>query len=150
MKTALNYILIAPAFILLLSCTFNATRANMQEDKEDGEKVANRLFAALRDNNYTEADKLFSEELYKAIPLDSMHRIFDTTAGELGAFKNNKLAEWETLDVSGTDSRTEYFYVYDVEYEKYNAKVIFGMLKKKDEEDIKIMKYHIESLGFLQ
>lgn len=137
-------------YVLFSNCTFNATRSGMGSDKKDGEKIANAFFGMLIDHDYSKTDKLFSEELLKVLPSDSLHKILESTTTKLGAFKSNALVEWNTLDVSGTDSKTEYLYVYDVKFEKYDAKITLGMLRKEDEEDIKILKFDIESPGFLQ
>ncbi|MEL1245596.1 hypothetical protein AAEO56_15080 [Flavobacterium sp. DGU11] len=143
--------LTALSFCLFLAgCRFNATRTGQLSDKSDGDAVANKLFSALSDHDYSRADKLFGEEFFKATPLDSLHHIFDMTTKKLGGFKSNKLLDWNTSEISGTDERTEYLFVYEVEYEKYSAKETIRMLKKADEDDIKILRYDIDSQGFIK
>ncbi len=136
--------------LLLMSCTFNATSSNDYHDQEDAKKIANKLFVAQIEQNYTEADKLFSEEFHKVTPVEKMHKHYAVMSNKLGEFKSNKLLECKTKDIAGTNARTEYLCVYELVYEKDKAIVTLEMLREDAEEDIKIVRYHIESPAFLE
>jgi len=134
--------------ILVTSCNLTGTQINQLSDKEDGEKIANNLFSALRDNNYKSAERLFGKEFFSATPKDSLYIIFRKTREHLGEFKGNKLIDWRTNEISGTINKTEYLLVYEVEYDKHKSSETISMLKKGDNGPIKIIGYHVQSNGF--
>lgn len=132
----------------VISCNLNATYHGQNEDKKDAEDIANALYGHIIDSNYVEAHKLFSKKFFEATPKDSLNKIFLMTRKHLGSFKNNKLIDWKTQHVVGTDPKTEYVVAYEVEYSNHIAMETISMLKEKD--SVKIIGYHVNSNGFLK
>jgi len=140
---------ISIAFVLA-ACNFNATYTNDEEDKKEAEKIINDFYNAVIAEDYATADAFFSPKFFAASPKDSLHRIFDRTKQNLGEFKSNKLLEWNTREIKGTDKKTEYVLVYEVEYSKHKATETISMLKEGEETTAKIVGYNINSPGFLK
>jgi hypothetical protein len=144
-----NILIVALVCFVAIGCKFNSSMLNQESDKADGEKVTNELYSLLSEDKFAEAEKLFGEEFFGVTSKEDLLLIFTKTRDALGKFKSNKLADWKTEEISGTDSRTDYKMVYEVEYEKGKATETF-LLRKKDDASPKIIGYHVDSPAFLK
>ncbi|MNY82534.1 hypothetical protein D3C86_2247020 [compost metagenome] len=54
--------------------------------------------------------------------------------------------QWKTESITGANTRTEYFYNYKVSRTNFDSKESFILVKENDE--IKIVRYNVESKGF--
>ncbi|MCD9853917.1 hypothetical protein LUD75_04335 [Epilithonimonas sp. JDS] len=127
--------------LLMYSCSFNTTRQNRESDKKDAEKITQKFFTLMKQNNREQSYELFSSRFFKVTNKEKLNDMFDWTQKEGGAFSNYSLSHWETLVVNGTDSRSEYLLTYYVTREKMNTEEIFSMQKEGD--SIKIVGYKI-------
>lgn len=150
MRRKLSVIVLVAFSLTMAGCTFNATSINQSEDKEAAEEIANEFYGYMSENKHEEAYKLFSHRFLAVTPKDSLLMMFKRTKEILGDFKGNELQSWESKEVSGTDSRTEYVLVYDIKYSKHKAIETISLLKEGDEGDIKILGYNVQSDGFLK
>ncbi|PZR18881.1 MAG: hypothetical protein DI539_16035 [Flavobacterium psychrophilum] len=145
-----NILVIALVCFLVAGCQFNTSMMNQNEDKVDGEKVANTLYSLLSEDKFAEAEKLFGEETFTVATKEQLRDLFAKTRTYLGKFKGNKLVDWKSQETSGSVDKTEYKMVYEVTYEKYAATETFLLLKKGDDGPVKIIGYHVDSPGFLK
>ena len=127
--------------LLFTSCKFNVTDTNDQFDMMAAQKITDRFYAATFTKNITGIDTLFSEELYKETPKDSVLKMFTNKNSEFGDLITWNLKEWKTQDVMGTDSRIEYLFIYDAEYT--NIKTIETFYMRNENNKIRILKYDV-------
>lgn len=135
---------------VVTACQFNTSMTNQNQDKVDGEKVANALYSLVSEDKFEETGKLFGEEFFAVATKEQLLEILNKTKVNLGKFEGNKLIDWSTKEISGSVDKTEYKMVYEVRYEKYTATETFLLLKKGDDGPIKIIGYHVDSPGFLK
>ena len=50
---------------VITGCTYSASYLNRDQDKQEGEKVTNQLFDALKNKSYDTAFKLFSKRFFE-------------------------------------------------------------------------------------
>ncbi|QYN51762.1 MULTISPECIES: hypothetical protein [Apibacter] len=117
-------------------------------DKKEAEKILKVYFYNLAYESVTSNDSLYSIDFYTKISKDKLHKIHNSLKNKLGNLIDYKLDKWETRVVSGTQSYSEYGFVYTVIYEKDSATEIFK-LKKDDKGRIKIYYHDISSLALL-
>lgn len=145
-----NIFIVAIVCFLVAGCQFKSSMLNQEEDKADGEKVANAFYSLLSEDKFTEAEKLFGEEFFAVTTKEQLKQIFEKTRGALGKFKSNKLVDWKAEEISGSVEKTDYKMVYEVEYENDKATETFLLLKKGENGPVKIIGWHVESPAFLK
>lgn len=137
-------------FILCLtSCNFNKTDINRESDKKDGEKITEKLYFYINKKEFIRAEKLFSDEFYAVTNKKSLQDIFQKTNKFLGDYERRELLNWKTSIITGTNSKSEYFFVYEVKYQKFKAKETIVMMKGNDDV-IRIISYNVSSEGFFR
>ncbi len=129
------------SIILLAGCSFNSTKENREEDKNEAEKVTKLFYALVQKNDKDEAYKLFSDKFFKVTDKNKLDQMIEWTKKEGGNFTNYQLSSWNTLIVKGTDSKSEYSLIYEVKRPLINTEEIFSLEKEKDK--IKIVGYKI-------
>lgn len=92
---------------------------------------------------------MYSIDFYKKVPKDKLHEIQISLKNKLRNLEDYELDKWETRVVSGTESLSEYGFVYKMKYEKDSATEIFK-LKKDDKGKIKIYYHNISSPTLLR
>lgn len=142
----MKYLSLIYLLFLVTSCTFVHTNNNM--DKKEAEKILKVYFYNLAYESVTSNDSLYSIDFYTKISKDKLHKIHNSLKNKLGNLIDYKLDKWETRVLSGTQSYSEYGFVYTVIYEKDSATEIFK-LKKDDKGRIKIYYHDISSLALL-
>lgn len=138
--------------IVMISCNFSATNFNEESEKIAAEKIADELYMHLKNRNFEEADKLFSDEFFAISNKDTLHMIFEKTEKILGVFKSKKIKEWKSTHLFGGDGEelSKCILVYDVMYENYPAIATVVVVRKDEKDKGKILGYHVNSNGFLK
>ncbi len=132
--------------LMLTACQFNLTRKNRRIDKEAAEQITNRLFLSLERKNYNAADTLFSKSFYKDWSKKKLNGIFETTVDQLGEIQDIDLVDCQTSVVTGTNSSSEYAFLYKVRYQYYSGLVTIHLIKDPDGE-IRVDDYSVKSDG---
>jgi len=133
------------SMLFLVGCNVNTVHPNEISDKEDAEKIAEQLFSSLEQNNFLEAQDLFSDRFFEVTPRDSLNSIFERVK-TLGKFKHRTLADWNTFRITGSNPKAEYTLNYVTEYSLFPAQEIIKM--EREDSLIKIISYHVYSDGF--
>lgn len=148
MKKYILVVLVSVSF--LYSCNnVNVQRKNTITDKTEAEKVLNVYFENLKFDKKEDNLKLFSNSFYDKISKEDFQKDSGIVDIKLGKIKDKKLLKWETNIVDGTNPKSEYLFIYDVERENYNSKETFYLLKEAT-DSIKINSYQVESDGLLK
>ena len=122
-----SLIVILVSTYLLVSCNFNANvvHDNDQIDKENAESITSLLYWHIEKKEF-----------------DSVFVLFSDNKNKLGDFKDYTLSEWKTHRVEGTNSITEYYFVYNVKYS--NGETIEKISLVKEKNKIKICAYIVD------
>lgn len=139
-------------FILIIcSCKndFRIEKKNSNSDKRDAEKVMDVYFDNLLLDKQNDNLLLFSKEFFKVSSKEKMIEENEFIQNKLGKVLGKELKHWETSVVSGTNPKSEYLLVYNINREKYNSSETFYLIKEKS-DSIKIYSYKIESEGLLK
>lgn len=149
-RQAMKFTLPAIMFILLTmtACHFNSQYRNREEDKQDAEKITNQLFEQLKANDYEAANKLFSKKFFSVTDKETLFKIFSMTSEKLGPLKETEILKWETNRLEGSNPKAEYAFIYKCAFEKFPAKVTIRLIREEDGK-IRIISYHVDSVGFL-
>lgn len=134
---------------VLHSCNVTSTRSNNISDKNEGQAIVSLYFQNHDEGNPEANEKLFSQLFLEDAGFEKFLKNQRFTDEKLGEIRWTELQHWETTVVSGTQSSSEYLFVYEVKRAKHNSIESF-YLTKDDSDSIKIQQYKIESDGFLQ
>lgn len=135
--------------IFVSSCEFNTQRFNNNRDKKEGEKVVEAYFNYENLGKSELAKNLFSKAFIDEVGFAKFLENQNYLNNKLGKVLDKELKSWETAVVSGTNSKSEYLFVYEVKREKHNSFETFYLVKEES-DSIKIRKYNLESEGLLQ
>jgi len=124
-----------------MSCNFNSTYQNREEDKKDAENVAQKFYTFINNNNKENAFELVSKNLFKVTPKEKFNQILNNSFMECGNIKNDSLIQWETLVVKGNNPKSEYVLIYNITRDIKNTQEKFTLHKEGD--SIKIVGYDI-------
>ncbi|NIF05275.1 hypothetical protein F3J23_07445 [Chryseobacterium sp. Tr-659] len=133
-----KYIIILISF-LFIGCSYDKIYENRESDKQEAQKITDRFYSLIKQNNKEEAFKLFNQETTSK---EKFYMIYDKVENENGAIKDYKLSAWQTFIVKGTNSKADYLLTYDVTRNISNTKEFFLMQKEND--TIKIIKSRID------
>ena len=143
-------LLVLVSVSFLYSCNkLNVQRKNTITDKIEAEKVVNLYFENLKFDKRDDNLKLFSNSFFDKISKEDFKKDSGIVDIKLGKVKDRKLLKWETNIVDGTNPKSEYLLIYDVQRENYNSKETFYLLKEAT-DSIKINSYQVESEGLLK
>ena len=131
--------------LIFLSCNFNSTYRNRTLDKNEAEIITNKLYEFLERDEFSNATSLFSSKFLEVTPLDSLNKMF-LDVKSLGKYEGRALSNFETFVVEGSNPKSEYIFIYDVNYEKFSSQETIRLEKEGD--SIKIVTYQIHSDGF--
>lgn len=134
----------------IVSCKndFYVQRKNNETDKREGEKITGVFFDNVLLEKPKENLKLFSEEFYKQTSKEDLWKQFQFIEEKLGEITSKEIQSWETSVVTGTNPKSEYLFIYNVEREKFNSVETFYLMKEPN-DSIKIYSYKIDSKGLL-
>lgn len=128
---------------LLVSCSFNQTFSNREEDKKDAEKISQKFFWELKyGGNMDTIYNLFGDKFFAVTDKEKLLQIINTTQNDIGRIEEYNLVKWETLIVKGSNAKSEYLLVYDVKRGTSKTEETFSMQKDKN-GDIKIVGYRV-------
>lgn len=145
-----KYIYLVLIFFLIISCKndFYVQRKNNDSDKREGEKITGVYFDNVFLGKPKENLKLFSNEFFKEFSKEDLLKQSQFIDEKLGKITSKEIQTWETSIVTGTNPKSEYLFVYNVEREKFNSIETFYLMKEPN-DSIKIYSYKIDSKGFL-
>ena len=127
---------------------FYAQRKNNESDKREGEKITGIYFDNVFLGKPKENLKLFSNEFFKEFSKEDLLKQSQFIDEKLGKITSKEIQAWETSIATGTNPKSEYLFVYNVEREKFNSVETFYLMKDAN-DSIKIYSYKIDSKGFL-
>ncbi|MDR6158667.1 hypothetical protein QF023_002183 [Chryseobacterium sp. SLBN-27] len=84
---------------------------------------------------------MFGEKFFEVTDKEKLTELLNVT-GQIGSVQEYNLAHWETLVVKGSNPKSEYFFVYDVQRGTEKTQETFR-LEKDDSGMIKIVGYHV-------
>lgn len=142
-----NFILITVSSTLLISCSLNATYNNRPSDKEDAEKVTNKFYNLMKNEQFKETYGLFSKKFIEITDTSKLYNIFRANLEKLGRIDSIHLDQWRTQVVTGTNPFGQYILAYTVFRTKYVSKETIGLTKENNL--IKIGAYNVNSEGFV-
>ena len=145
MKTPIIKFLMFITFFIFTSCHFNSIYVNKQEDKDEGENVTTNFYTYLQKNEFENSLQLMSSKFFEKSTEKQTIEFMNNVTNKLGAVKYAKIKEWHTLRVEGTDPKTQYLFVYDVERYKYNSVETISL--EKEDAVARIVGYNLNSEG---
>lgn len=134
---------------LISACKFNTQRTNNYSDKNEGERIVGTYFGNILLERQELNKNLFSEDFFDEINYTTFLNNQRYLDNKLGKVLGKELKSWETSVLWGTNSKSEYLFVYKVEREKYDSFETFYLIKD-DNDSIKIRNYKLESEGLLK
>jgi len=138
-------ILLLFCLTLIVSCSFNQTFTNRESDKDDAQKITQKLYwELLYGSNKDKIYELFSDKFFEVTDKDKLDELILSAQQESGVIKEYNLEHWETLVVKGSNASSQYLLTYDVVRESGTTKETFSMLK--EDGIIKIVGYHINHI----
>lgn len=136
----LYFILIS---FLLISCSFNQTFSNREEDKKEAEEISKKFFWELKyGGNLDTIYNLFGNKFFELTDKEKLLQIINTTQNDIGRVEEYNLVKWETLVVKGSNAKSVYLLVYDVKRGTSKTEETFSMEKNKN-GDVKIVGYKV-------
>ncbi len=128
---------------LLISCSFNQTFSNREEDKKDAEEISQKFFWELKyGGNLDTIYNLFGDKFFEVTDKEKLLQIINTTQNDIGRVEEYDLVKWETLIIKGSNAKSEYLLVYNVKRGMAKTEETFSMEKHKN-GDIKIVGYRV-------
>ncbi|AZA48642.1 hypothetical protein EG346_10815 [Chryseobacterium carnipullorum] len=128
---------------LLISCSFNQTFSNREEDKKDAEEISQKFFWELKyGGNLDTIYNLFGDKFFEVTDKEKLLQIINTTQNDIGRVEEYDLVKWETLIIKGSNAKSEYLLVYNVKRGMAKTEETFSMEKDKN-GDIKIVGYRV-------
>ncbi|HTO16566.1 MAG TPA: hypothetical protein VLZ83_12400 [Edaphocola sp.] len=147
MKTILSIFPVI-LFLMLVSCRFNSSYINREEDKRYGEQAIAQFYELLKNQDYKETYRFFDKRFFEVTDTQKLNEIYDITFEKLGNVEHYNIEKWETESIVGKDPKTNYVFLLNVKRSYYESKETFTLLKEKDE--IKIISYYVNSDGLFK
>lgn len=136
-----KYILILIA-LTIVSCNFNKTYHNREEDKKDAEKITEKFYTLIKENNRQKAFKLIGNKFFETTDKNQLNQMIDDINAECGdKISDTQLTIWETVVSVGTNPKSQYVLSYRVERNIQNTQEKFTL--EKDDDSIKIVGYDV-------
>ncbi|TXI98631.1 hypothetical protein [Chryseobacterium sp. WX] len=128
--------------LLFIGCNFNKTYRNREEDKQEAEKITEKFYSLIKNNNRKEALKLFGEKFFKLTRKDQLNKMLNEINSSCGSkISDTKLTTWETFVSIGTNPKSEYVLLYKVNRNIKNTQEKITLEKNND--SIKIVGYDV-------
>ena len=134
--------------LIFVSCRFNSSYINREEDKRDAEQAIAQFYELLKNQDYKGTYRLFDKRFFEVTDTQKLNEIYDISFEKLGDVESYNIEKWETQAIVGTDPKTNYVFLLNVRRSDFASKETITLLKEKGE--IKIMGYHVNSDGFFQ
>ncbi|OCA79866.1 hypothetical protein BBH99_05325 [Chryseobacterium contaminans] len=127
--------------LLFIGCNFNKTYRNREEDKQEAEKITEKFYSLIKNNNRKEALKLFGEK-FKLTRKDQLNKMLNEINSSCGSkISDTKLTTWETFVSIGTNPKSEYVLLYKINRNIKNTQEKITLEKNND--SIKIVGYDV-------
>ncbi len=112
MKSKIIFLFIA--LLPLTGCNFNQFYKDRESDKADGEKVPQKFYWEIRyGGNQDDIYKLFGKKFFSVTSKEKLIELLNVT-GKIGPVQDYNLSHWETLVIKGSNPKSEYLFIYDV------------------------------------
>lgn len=137
---------ISVLFLLTLttaSCHFSQKFQDREEDKNEAELIASKLFELMKSSEFEKATLLFDDEFYKVTSKKELIEIFKSANENLGTLKETKLTDWNTVVSEGAINTGNYLLNYSSEFSKGKALQKIS-LRKIENNTIKIIGYTLQ------
>lgn len=148
LRVIAKFFYIIPICLTFFSCHFNSTYNNREADKQDGEKAIAVFYELLKSKSIEDTYRLFDRRFFEVTDTQKLNEIYDISFSKLGNVESYDIEKWETQAVVGTDPKTNYVFLLKVRRSSYVSKETVTLQKENDE--IKIISYHVNSEGFLR
>lgn len=135
-------------YLFIVSCRFNSTYNNREEDRQDGEKTIAQFYELLKNQDYKGTYRLFDKRFFEVTDTQKLNEIYDITFEKLGNVERYDIEKWETEAIVGANSKTNYVFLLNVKRSNYVSKETVTLLKEKD--GLKIISYHVNSDGLFK
>ncbi|OCK51672.1 hypothetical protein BA768_02865 [Chryseobacterium sp. CBo1] len=136
-----KYILILISF-LFIGCSYDKIYENRESDKQDAQKVINKFYFLIQQNNKEKVFKLFSNRFFQEVGKERFEKILDKTDNDFGKVKDYELTNSWTQIIKGSNPISKYELSYLVTRDSTQTKEYFRMQKEND--TIKIISYRVD------
>jgi len=134
--------------LFVSSCRFNTSYNNREADKQDGEELIVEFYELLKNKEYNRTYTFFDKRFFEATDTQKLNEIYDISFEKLGDVESYDIEKWETQAVVGTDPKTNYVFQLNVKRSDFGSKETLTLIK--EENEIKIIGYHVDSEGFFK
>lgn len=128
--------------LFLTSCSFDKIYENREEDKNEAQKITEKFYYFLQQDNNSYAFKLFSNNFFKVTNQDKLSQVIDKTKNEYGKIQSDSLSNWRTHVTKGSNPISKYEMTYQVKREIGNTQEVITLQKEND--TVKIIGYRID------
>ncbi|WP_261511407.1 hypothetical protein [Chryseobacterium paludis] len=136
-----KYILILIPF-LFIGCSYDKIYENREEDRQDAQKIINKFYFLVKEDNKKELFKLFSNRFFKEVGKERFEQILDKTDNDFGKVKDYELTDSWTHIIKGSNPISKYELSYLVTRNSTQTKEYFRLQKEND--SIKIISYRLD------
>ena len=136
-----KYILILISF-LFMGCSYDKIYENRDSDKQDAQRVINRFYYLMQQNDKKGVFNLFSERFFKEAGIERFSQILDKTDTDFGKIKDFELLNSWTQIITGSNPISKYELSYKVTRDSTHTKEYFRLQKENDV--IKIISYRVD------
>ncbi|MDR6545638.1 hypothetical protein J2810_001686 [Chryseobacterium rhizosphaerae] len=136
-----KYILILISF-LFIGCSYDKIYENREEDRQDAQKIINKFYFLVKEDNKKELFKLFSDRFFKEVGKERFEQILDKTDNDFGKVKDYELKDSWTQIIKGSNPISKYELSYLVTRNSTQTKEYFRLQKEND--SIKIISYRLD------
>ncbi|WP_312079506.1 hypothetical protein [Chryseobacterium sp.] len=128
-------------YILIFLTLFLIGCSSKEKEKKDAEKITQKFYALLKENDRKGIFKLYGSELFEVASKQQINEMFDTSFSQFGNIKDESLIYEQNNILKGTNSKNEYILIYNVTRDIKNTQEKFTLHKEGD--SIKIVGYFI-------
>jgi len=127
---------------LLMSCSFDKTYENREEDKNDAQKITKKFYNFMQEGNSEGVFKLFSNNFFQVTSKEKLSRVINKTENEYGKIQSDSLSNWRTHISEGSNPVSKYEMTYQVKRETGKTQEVITLQKEND--TIRIIGYRID------
>ncbi|KAB1230979.1 hypothetical protein [Chryseobacterium viscerum] len=127
---------------LFVGCSYDKIYENRETDRQDAEKIINKFYYSIQQNEREETFKLFSGRFFKEVDKERFEQILDKTKRDFGKVKDFQITNSWTQVIKGSNTQSRYELSYIVTRDSTQTKEYFKMQKEND--SIKIINYRLD------
>jgi len=131
--------------LIFVSCRFNSSYINREEDRQDGEQAIADFYELLKNQDYKGTYGLFDKRFFEGTDTQKLNEIYYISYEKLGSVERYNIEKWETEAIVGANPKTNYAFLLNVKRSNYVSLETVTLLKGKD--GLKIVGYHVNSDG---